>query len=261
VAEDLEFLAALARLATPVLENARLVEESTARERLAMLGTATAAVVHELKNPLAAIRSTTAILRRRLRDDERGRELAGVVEEEVGRLEGSLLEVLSFVRPGRLEPAPVVVEDLVRQLASVVEVDLRRSGVDLKITVEPGVSVVRVEEERLRRALLNLILNAREAMPRGGTVEVAVSPWRSDGGPPRGAQITVNDSGPGFSDEALARAFEPFFSSKRLGTGLGLANVRRTVEEAGGEVRLANRPSGGAAVTLSLPALPNGSGS
>ncbi len=250
--DDLDFLAAVARQAAPVLENAGLVEERAARERLAMVGTATAAIAHEIKNPLAAIKSTAAILRRRLKSDLRGQELTMVVEDEVDRLEKSVVEVLSFVRQRPVDPVPIDLAELVSQLASVVEADFARSNVTVTLDIELKPGSLRGDPDRLRQALLNLLLNARDAMPRGGEISIVL---RSRVGGPSvsGVEILVSDNGSGFSDDVLPTAFEPFVSGKRLGTGLGLANVRRIVEEHEGLVEARNRARGGAEVSVWLP--------
>ncbi len=245
--EDVEFLATLGRLAAAVLDNARLLEERAARERLAMVGSATSAIAHELKNPLAAIKSTAAILRRRLDGDPRGQELTRVVEEEIDRLQKSVLEVLTFVRPRTASRTPVAVDELVGQLASVVGDDLARAGVAVRLEVDDDLPPVWTDPERLRQAVLNLLLNARDAMQRGGEVRVRLARWRD------GVEVEVADEGPGMTAEALERGFEPFFTTKRLGTGLGLANVRRFADEHGGEAAARNLSPRGAAVTLRLP--------
>ena len=250
LADEMQLLAGLAPLAAAVLDSARLFEERQAAERLAMVGAATAAIAHELKNPLAAIKSTTAILRRRLGEDPRGRELTQVVEDEVDRLQKSVVEVLSFVRPPTVLPVPVSLGELLAQLVAVVEPDLARSGVAVTLCDRAPSAVVRGDPDRLRQAFLNLLLNAREALPAGGSVVVDVDPREPADGR---VEVRVSDSGAGFSDEALRRASQPFFSTKRLGTGLGLANVRRTVEEHGGELELGNGPAGGAWVVVRLP--------
>jgi signal transduction histidine kinase len=251
VPEDVELLAEAVRIAAPFLANAALSEQRADRERLAAVGSAAAAVAHELKNPLAAIRSTAAILRRRLPEDPRGRELTRVVEDEAERLERSVADVLTFVRPRRSEPEPVDLGELVAQLVAVVRPELRHANVEVELRLPDDAPVVHGDATRLRQAVLNLLLNAQEAMPSGGAVEVELGPWHD--GTAHGVEVTVSDSGSGFGDDALEHALEPFFTTKRLGTGLGLANVRRVAEEHGGTVALANRPAGGAVVRLRLP--------
>ncbi|MCD4748240.1 MAG: PDZ domain-containing protein [Thermoanaerobaculales bacterium] len=255
-ADDLNLLAAISRETAPVLDNARLIEERADRERLVMVGTATAAITHELKNPLAAIKSTAAILRRRLDQDPRGQELTDVVVEEVDRLEKSALDVLTFARPKNVDPTPIALVELVTQLIGVVRPDFARSGVEVRLKTDLPPLALLGDAERLRQALLNLLLNARDAMTSGGVVGVELRPWQDDTDGVRGVEIRVVDSGPGFPEHILPKAFEPFVSSKRLGTGLGLANVRQVVEEHGGQVDVRNCPGSGAEVCLFLPCTP-----
>lgn len=246
--EDVDFLATLASLAAGVLESGRLHEERAARERLALLGAAASNVIHELKNPLGAMRSTLAVLRRRL-DDERSAELTRIVDSEIDRLQERVVNVLGFVRHSRERRVPLQLDDLARELAPVVEPELDRLGIRLDILVEAEPAVIKGDPDRLRQALLNLLLNSREALSGAGRIELVVA---ADG--EAAVVLRVADDGPGFSSDALGRACEPFFTTKTLGTGIGLANVRRIVEEHGGTITLANRPAGGAAVTLRFPA-------
>ncbi len=251
--EDRDLLATLASLAAPVLERCRLLQERSLRERLALVGSAASALVHELKNPLAAVKSTAAVLRRRLPDDPRGRELTEIIEREVDRLSDEVVAVLAYVRPPRGQTATVDLETLVRQLTSVVEGDFRSAGVEVQVHEADGQCAISGDQERLRQALLNLLLNAREAMPTGGVVSVELRPWLDREGARVGSEMVVADTGAGFSPEIIDRVFEPFFTTKRLGTGLGLANVKRVVEDHGGAVLVGNRPGGGAMVTVRLP--------
>ncbi|MBP7149307.1 MAG: PDZ domain-containing protein [Acidobacteria bacterium] len=250
--EDLDFLRTLAGIAGAVFERGRMAQERSQRERLALVGSATAAVVHELKNPLAAIKSAVAVLTRRLVEDPRSRELAGIVDHEIDRLQDSILNVLSYVRPQGSPAVPVDVLETLRPLVAVVDADFRAAGVEVALASEGVASYIAGDPARLRQIVLNLLLNAREAMPRGGRIDVLVRPWREPSGRSLGAEIVVRDTGPGFAPEALQRAFEPFYTTKRLGTGLGLANVKRLAEEHGGRVVIGNRPEGGAEVSLGL---------
>ena len=248
--EDVDFLETLASLGAAVVSSDRLLAERATRERLALLGTAASGVIHELKNPLGAMRSTLAVLRRRLPDDPQSIELTHIVESELERLKERVTNVLTFVRqrPGQL--APLSVADLLSELLPVVRAEFSELGVQIHLEAEDGLPPVTGDPERLRQAFLNLLLNAREAMPDGGRIRVAVR--HGDGS----IVTTIEDQGRGFSAEALARASEPFFTTKPLGTGLGLANARRTVEACGGRLVLANGGNGGARVRIELPEVP-----
>ncbi|HYN43856.1 MAG TPA: HAMP domain-containing sensor histidine kinase, partial [Thermoanaerobaculia bacterium] len=238
-------------LAGPVFERGLLLEERALGERLAAVGGASSALLHELKNPLAAIQSTAAVLRRRLPDDARGRELTEVIEGEAQRLHEAAAQVLSFVKPGSVaERESVSLAPLLTALAAAVQPSFEAGNVTVEVEV-PVRAAVEGNPERLRRLFLNLLLNAREAMPAGGRVRVTAFDVPSPDGPR--LAVGVEDEGPGFSPEVLERPFVPFRTTKRLGTGLGLPNVRRVAEEHGAEVLLENRPEGGARVTVLFP--------
>lgn len=240
----------LADVAGPVLERARLHEERAQQQRLAHLGAAASAVAHELKNPLAAVKSTAAVLRRRLGSHPRGAELTEIIEQEADRLHDTVVQVLSYVRPPRAVTAPVDLQALLGQLVATLETEFAAAAIRAGITVEAPDTVVWGDPNGLRQLFLNLLINAREAMPAGGAIHITIAPGDTD---TPGLTVNVDDSGEGFSDEALARAREPFFTTKPLGTGLGLANAARVAREHGGLLELANRSGGGGRVTVQLP--------
>ena len=250
LAEDRDFLGMLADVAGPVLERARLHEERAQQQRLAHLGAAASAVAHELKNPLAAVKSTAAVLRRRLGGDPRGAELTEIIEQEADRLHDTVVQVLSYVRPPRPSMAPVDLAALLERLVTTLEADFAAAAVRAAITNEVSDPVVWGDPSGLHQLFLNLLINAREAMPAGGRLALTIA--AGDGDSP-GLRILIDDSGAGFSDEALSRATEPFFTTKPLGTGLGLANAARIAAEHGGRLELSNRAGGGARVAVQLP--------
>lgn len=251
--EDHDFLATLASLAGAVFERTRLLDERAFRERLALVGSATASLIHEIKNPLAGIQSTATVLRRRLAADPRSQELSDIILREVDRLGGSVLNVLSWIRPQRPQPAPVDLAALLSQLVQLVGPDFAPAAVAVEVKLDESLPMVWGDPARLQQLFLNLLLNAKEAMPRGGTVLVEAGGAFDGKGRVAGAEVRFADQGAGFSSEVLARAFEPFFTTKRLGTGLGLANVKKIAEEHGGTITLGNRPEGGGLVSVRLP--------
>ncbi len=254
--EDTDFLGTLGNLMATVFERGHLLEERSLGERLALVGSATSALIHELKNPLAAIKSTAAVLRRRLREDERGQELTHIVEDEADRLLETVIGILSYVRPSECRMEPVNLEDLLGQIARVVEVEFSSHDVEIRLECTLEKAVVIGDSERLRQLFLNLLLNAREASGSHGEIHVRLDPWMGSAGELRGVEVTLQDSGSGFAPDSISRVFEPFFTTKKLGTGLGLANVKRIVEEHSGEVLASNAAEGGALVTVRLPSAP-----
>lgn len=214
-------------------------------ERLAATGELAASVAHELRNPLAGIQMTLSNLRVDLQDPELV-ERVDLVIKELERLTRLLNELLDKARHAPEAPRTV-------QLASLVEdmLTLTRCQLAPNVRLEshiPADLTCRLPQDRLRQALLNLLLNAANALTDGGTVTVTAA--REDSR----VRITVTDDGPGFPEELLQSGIRPFFSTREGGTGLGLPMVRRFARDIGGEITLSNRQPHGACVTLLLPA-------
>jgi len=216
----------------------------TRSENLAAMGRLTATLAHEIKNPLAIIRGSA---RRLGKLEPEAQRLADSVIEEVDRLVRTVGRYLQFARgdggsseTGDLVAATVATLDLLEGEFQARHCALVRSGLE-------GMAAVRLDPETLKQVGLNLVLNALEVLPEGGTVHVGLSR--------RGARVelSVRDDGPGIPADVLPRLGQPFFTTKAKGTGLGLFLVRRLVEGAGGSLALASPPEGGATVTITLP--------
>ena len=219
-------------------------DELLRKERLTVLGELTAGLAHEIRNPLQIIRGTAELVRRE-RPDER--QALDDVIEEVTRLELLVRELLAYARPLELhrERAPLL--RLTEQAVAELERVSRFTAVEVDI---PPTLIVHADETLLHRVLVNLLANAVEALPpEGGAVRVTAT-----GTPEDGAVLVVEDDGDGVAPEDLDRVFEPFFSRKEAGVGMGLPISRRIVELHGGGLVLEPRPSGGTRVRLTLPA-------
>jgi signal transduction histidine kinase len=224
----------------------RQADESLRRaERLKTLGEMAAGMAHEVKNPLAAIRSSAQILRDRTEGKEA--ELAGIVVSEVDRLDKVVKDFLEYARPARLEREPVrltqVLESCMELLAPVV----REHSVTINRKWPAGETAVGGDPNQLRQAFLNLMLNAIQAIPPGGFIELAV---KQSG---RETRVVVHDNGPGIPADKLRHVFEPFFTTKAGGTGLGLAIAQRIVAEHGGRLLLESETGKGTTATVILP--------
>jgi signal transduction histidine kinase len=229
----------LARAGEEVLAGA----EARGRE-LEALG---AQVAHEIKNPLAAIKGLVDLLAEKA-SDERDRRRLAVASGEVERIERILRDYLSFSRPlGEVRREPVDLRTLTSDLVSVLEARADRAGVRLSTGEGPALRVD-ADPRRVKEALLNLLLNALEATPRGGSVQVGCEPIGD------GAALSVTDTGRGMSPEALARAGEAWFTSNAGGTGLGVRLARRVAEAHGGTLTFDSAPGRGTRATLTLPA-------
>jgi signal transduction histidine kinase len=230
----------------------QVVRELQARElevlradQLAAVGQLAAGVAHEIRNPLTSIKLLVQAGR------QEGGELAGedleVIEGEVRRMERSLNTFLEFARPPKLQRTAVALDPLVAGVFGLLRVRAERLRVELTVEMPPGV-VVAADPEQLRQVLVNLGLNALDAMPSGGRLSVGI---RRQAGR---VEIAVADTGPGIAPEMLPRLFQPFASGKDTGLGLGLVISRRIVEDHGGTLTAANRPAGGAEFLVRLPA-------
>jgi signal transduction histidine kinase len=219
-------------------------------ERLATVGRMAAHITHEIRNPLASLGLNVELLGDEVgADNQEARKLVTSIGKEVDRLSEITETYLRFVR---LPKPKLEREDLGAIATSVVEFaggELALAGVTWSIDIEPGVPEVLADESQIRQALLNLVRNAKEAMPSGGRLRIDVG--SSEEGLVR---LALTDSGPGISRENLHQVFEPFFSTKAKGTGLGLALVQQIVSEHGGRIEVDCPPEGGTRFTILLPA-------
>lgn len=216
-------------------------------ERLAVVGQLAAGVAHEVRNPL-----TSAIL---LLETGRKDPTAGglteddldLIEQELHRIEQTLQTFLAFARPPQLERSEFDLPGLIREAVALCRGRFEQAGITAEVRASGGDGRLTADREQVRQVLMNLLLNAADAMPTGGRVAVAVDRT------PGHVQIAVRDSGPGISADILPRLFEPFATGKETGTGLGLVVCKRIAEDHGGTLVGENPPGGGAAFTLRLP--------
>ena len=229
------------------LENAALVAERALRERLAALGQMAAVIVHEVKNPLGIIKVSAGALRQRARDDASS-TLCACIEDEVDRMDTTVRRLLELARPPQPALKPTDVGALIRQTLERLAPDFAAARID--VTCELGEAPrVNADAEWIRNALLNLFLNAREAMPSGGALAVRMRPAAAADL----VEIEVEDSGVGMDEATRRQLFRPFFTTRHGGTGLGLAIVKRVIEDHKGAIRVESRPGKGSRFTLTLP--------
>ena len=234
---------------TDVTAEQEMLRRTLRAERLAAVGTLAAGLAHEVRNPLNSATLQLQVLRRRLgKGDTRAESLdpvAGLIEDEIKRLERLVDDFLSFARPRPLDLQPTGLAELCQGVLTFVEHEAAAAGVELVLDVAEDVPAIRADAARLRQVLQNLVRNAVEAMPSGGRLAVRV---RRAG---QTVEIDVSDTGVGFADEAPV--FDAFFTTKSKGTGLGLSIVHGIVTDHGGTVRVRSRP-GETCFTVSLPA-------
>jgi len=223
----------------------RLVDRTVRMKRQAALGQFSTGVAHEVRNPLAALKTTVQAMARLEKEPERAALLVEM-EREIDRMARAMSEILTFGRPRPAERGDVPVAEEVRRLLALVGPDADRRGVALASQAGPGL-VAHVDPDHLRQILMNLLTNALQATGPGGRVGVVAT----EDGPD--VVLEVADSGPGMTPEALAQAFEPFFTTKPAGTGLGLSISRQLAEMNGGSLRLESAAGRGTKAILTLP--------
>ena len=205
-----------------------------------------AKVAHELKNPLSAIKGLVQLEQRAAKTD-RSRERLEVIGAEVARMEGILRDYLSFSRPLEdLKPEAVDLAAIVDETLAVLEARAEAAHVTVSRVGENHASATG-DPRRLKEALLNIVANALEATPPGGSVEVTLAEDRE------GASVVVRDTGKGITEAELGRIGTPFFTTREGGTGLGVVLARAAIRQHGGEVTFSSEPGQGTTVTVTLP--------
>ena len=217
-------------------------------EKLAALGRMAAGIAHEVNNPLQPILNCLEVA---IEDTENGErpdtEVLRVAEREVQRIKSIVSRLLDFARPSNSEPAAVDLQELINEVLLLTAKQLERNGV--RVTTQLNYApVISGNATQLKQVMLNLVLNAMEAMPDGGDLVIELYPERG------GVVIRLQDTGVGMDEETVAQIFDPFYSTKREGTGLGLAVTYGIIEGHGGTIQVDSQPMQGTTFTIWLPA-------
>lgn len=220
--------------------------ELARKNRLADLGQMASHVAHEVRNSLVPVKLYLSLLRRRVAGDAASLDVLGKVESGFLALETTVSDLLQFTSDRDPQRVRFDLATLADEIFAALAPQLAAQSIQCENRVPPATGIF-ADRNMLRRALLNLVLNAIEALPGGGTIAVAARAAAD------GIELEVADTGKGLSDDTLKRAFEPFFTTKSEGTGLGLAIVYRIAEVHGGAVAARNASQGGAVFTLCLP--------
>ncbi len=220
-------------------------------EKLAAVGTLAAGLAHEIRNPLNAATLQLQLLERRMVKHgvpDRLKDPVGVVQSEIKRLSSLVEDFLRFARPTDIHPQKVDLRQIAEHVLKLETPAAEQRGAKLRVDIPAEPVEIKVDLDKIQQVIINLVNNALEAVGQGGEVELVV---RQDGD---GARIEVNDDGPGIPAEHLARIFEPFFSTKTTGTGLGMAICHSLVQVHGGDIKI--RVKDGTKITVELPPEP-----
>jgi signal transduction histidine kinase len=246
-----EFERMVAALAARDESLQRLQEMQLQSERLAAVGRMAAHVTHEVRNPLSSIGLNVELLEEELASaGAEAKDLLRAIHKEIERLTSITEEYLELARLPEPSLASEDLGALVREGAEFMRLELSAHAVTLDVQTAPGLPVVQLDEAQIRQVLLNLLKNAREAMPSGGTVELRVQSGHGEEG---GVTLRVTDHGTGMTEEQRARIFDPFYTTKARGTGLGLPLSQQIVVAHGGVIRCDSEPGRGTTFEIWLP--------
>lgn len=231
-----------------ISDTVRLQESLRRSETMSVLGALVAGVAHEVRNPLFGISATLDAFESKFKRRKEYQRYLEVLRERVGRLNGLMQQLLDYGKPQRLDLAQVCPREVMAAAVEACSPLAARAGVEVVQDLPPDVPRLTVDRNRVIQIFQNLLENAIQHSPAGGTVVFRAEPAGEL------VRLSIEDSGPGFRPEDLDRIFEPFYSRRRGGTGLGLSIVQRIAEQHGGCITAANRPEGGAVMRVALPA-------
>ncbi|MGA2260559.1 MAG: ATP-binding protein [Acidobacteriota bacterium] len=216
-------------------------------DRLAAIGNLSAGLAHEIRNPLASIEGAAGILEQGRVTEEQRLEFLGIIRKECRRLNRLLSNLLDFARPPAPRRQTIAVEPLLESVIDLIAPATANKQIRLRKAISPPGVTLDGDGEQLKQVILNLLLNAVQAMPDGGEIRLAAHPENSD------LLIEVIDEGCGIAPESLDKIFTPFFTTKEEGTGLGLAVAYQIVSQHGGILRARNNPERGMTFSILLP--------
>jgi signal transduction histidine kinase len=236
---------AMAR-AKMIQEKLQLQRRLYAKEKLTSLGQLAASMAHEVRNPLSSIKSLVQCLAEDLTQQGLEAEETGLITDEINRLNRTVTGLLRYARPGDSNGQPADFKDILETVLQLLRHELERRGALLEVSVPDGLPLLRAGEDEVKEILFNLLFNALEAMPGGGTLTVAAE--LTDGR----LHVAVSDTGHGIPEDMIEAIFEPSFTTKEGGTGLGLSIVRERLQHVGGTVRCRSS-EGGTTMALEFP--------
>ncbi|MCK5071618.1 MAG: PAS domain S-box protein [Desulfocapsa sp.] len=225
----------------------KLEEDLRHADRLATIGQLAAGVAHELRNPLSSIKGLALVLQSRFTGENHDRETANILVQEVERLNRSISELLDYARPQKLQKNDVDINILLHKAVSLLAIDAESAGIEMVTDFPDNLPIIQADEDRLNQVFLNLFLNSIQAMTDGGTLTIKTAKRESS------LTITVNDTGCGIAKENFGRVFDPYFTTKPEGTGLGMAMSAKIVEEHGGTISFDSTEGQGTSVVVEIP--------
>jgi two-component system sensor histidine kinase HydH len=226
----------------------RLQDEIRRQEKLAAIGELAAGVAHEIRNPLSSIKGIASYFKEKFESDSDDEEMAGVMIEEVDRLNRVIGELLEFARPTELKPTPTDVNDLLEYSVRLIQKEASAKDITIDLRLSEALLTTRIDSDRFSQCLLNIYINALQAMDKGGQLRIRTAMSKGNW-----INIQINDTGKGINADDLSRIFDPYYTTKPKGTGLGLAIVHKIVEAHDGQIKVRSVLGKGSTFTITLP--------
>lgn len=229
------------------MERLRLKERLAHAERLSSMGEMAAGISHEIRNPLGIIRSSAELLKKKVAKVDPENSIPDIIVEEASRLNRIITDFINYAKPRRPKFAGCQVPEVVDKNIAFLEAQINEQGYVIKKNYQNSVPEIMADSTMLYQAFLNVLINSMQAMPDGGRILIEVS------GGDHLVTVNFDDEGQGIPHENLEKIWDPFFTTKEMGTGLGLGIVKNIIESHGGSIQIVNRPVRGARVTIELP--------
>jgi signal transduction histidine kinase len=249
-------------LVNDVREEVEMERNMRAAERLSVLGTLAAALAHEIRNPLEAMSLNLELLERSLgapgdpAAQDKKRKYLGILKSEISRLAAIVENFLSFARPSRKTTNRVELGEVLKGVTDLVSNQAASRNVQVMLVGDGNPLLVAGSEDQLKQAFLNVVINGLEAMPNGGRLIISLVPPDATG-PAAMAAVRIEDTGEGIPPERIRRLFDPFFSTRPHGTGLGLTITHRVIQDHGGRLEVESTEGKGTVLKVELPVLPS----
>jgi signal transduction histidine kinase len=229
----------------------KIQEEILRMDRLVSLGKLASGIAHELRNPLAGIKTTAQALGEEFSEDDPRREYLQRITKEIDRLNELLKTFFSFAKPQKLNLVYCHIKDIINEIIPFLISEISNQGIQLFEAYDPQLPRIKVDKNQMHQVFLNLFLNALQAMPKSGELRIEVKPVISGF-----IQITVSDTGNGIPSHIVDKIFDPFFTTRTKGIGLGLSITYQIIKKHGGTIKVESKLERGSSFVINLPVTP-----
>ena len=225
----------------------QLEKEVTKSRHLASIGSLAAGVAHEIRNPLSSIKGFAVYLKEKLSGNIEDKKTADIMIQEVERLNRVISQLIEFARPLELKKEKTRFSDLVRHTLKLIEAEAQKNKITIDMEIDTDAPLIEVDPDKIKQVLLNIFLNSLAAMKKGGKLVIMLLPGESY------LSVIISDTGMGIEKTDLPRIYDPYFTSKPAGTGLGLAVVQKIIEAHGGHINVESTTGQGTKIFLFFP--------